>query len=118
MTESLQWAALLAIILNNIGKSCTHALKNADHTHWARRPIVPGLAISDAYHLLSGVMWLALLQLAWASWGWDWRWWLAMLIATGLVWPLSKRLKGLSWREAALEAWYVQLIRYAFDNRR
>ena len=109
--DYLPHIALLALILTNqVGKSATHALKNADHTHWARRPIGPGLALTDFYHIMSGVEWLLILYVGWAHWGFDPWWWMALLVTTGIVWPLSKALKGLTWRQAILEAWYMQLI--------
>jgi len=109
MPESIwldPWVVFLMATLYNVGKSGAHATR---FRAWARRPFLPGLALSDTYHLFSGLEWAAVLPYCWVAWGAG-GWWIAAALVWGLVWPLSKLLKGLGWREAILEACYIQVF--------
>jgi hypothetical protein len=96
-------------LLYNIGKAGAHATR---YRPWARQPLVRGLPISDVYHAFSGVQWFFVLPVCYWAWGNDGAWWALSLVAWGTVWPLSKLLKGLGWREALRECWYLQLLNY------
>jgi len=118
----VQWVFLLAL-LYNVGKSGAHATRiPARGREWVRKPLF-GVALFDLYHAFSGIQWLLVLAVCWRAYGppllapWPWTVsmpWVASLLAWGLVWPLSKALKGLTVRQALLEAWYVQLFTSAW----
>ena len=100
------WVVLLMATLYNVGKAGAHATRDRK---WARRPLISGLPISDAYHAFSGLEWAAVVPYCWVAWAASWMWALAAVI-WGAVWPLSKRLKypTMSWPDIMREAWYVQ----------
>ena len=100
---------LAALLLHEAGKAGTHALRDQA---WARRPLVEGLPITDAYHALSGAQWPAMALLAWCGFGLAWGWWLAAVAAFGLLWPISKLGKGLTLREGLAECWYIQIFQW------
>ena len=109
--------ALLAFILGtlyNVGKAGAHATRGIGHQadpqmSWARTPLIEGLPISDLYHAFSGTQWLFVGYYVSAAYGCDWMWYALSAVVWGTVWPLSKRLKGLSFREGIMESWYVQI---------
>jgi len=98
---------LAIVVLHEVGKAGTHALREAP---WARKPLIPGLALSDVYHVCSGAQWPVVLFACWAAWGLDWRWWAAAVGLWGLIWPLSKLGKGLSLKEGLRETWWWQIL--------
>ena len=113
MTDA-QWVFVLAF-LYNVGKAGAHAtrgigMSTSESMSWARTPLVDGLPISDLYHAFSGIQWLLVVAVCIRAWGHDPIWWVPAIAAWGTVWPLSKRLKGLSMRDAMLEAWYIQIV--------
>ncbi len=100
----------LAATLYNVGKAGAHATRYPPPARaWVRKPLIPGLPISDLYHMFSGLEWAAVLPYCWVAWGAG-GWWILGLLTWGTVWPASKLLKGLGWREALSEAWYVQIF--------
>ena len=121
------WLALAVLLAHDVGKAGTHALRAVTTSSRARRPLLPGLAISDGYHALSGLEWLVCFAFAWGRWGapvvfaspW-WTdfptfggkaaWWSSWLLASSAVWVVSKRFKGRTWREAVAESWPAQLL--------
>jgi|GEM_PF-4777957 len=115
-----QLVPLMFVLLHEAGKSGTHALRDRQ---WARRPLIPGLPISDVYHVCSGAQWLIVIWAGLCAWGDPlgpcWRYWAASVVACGVIWPASKALKypGLTFstwiRIAFLETWYVQIARTA-----
>lgn len=111
MTDVLSSPALVLalIVLHEAGKALTHSARDAK---WARRPLLPGLAITDFYHACSGVQWLLVLWACWTGFGQDWRWWAAAAVAWALIWPASKAAKGLGTTAALGELWYVQIWRW------
>ena len=98
----------LIVVLHELGKAGTHAVRDRP---WARRPLVADLALSDLYHVLSGLQWLAVLTLCASSYGTRWAWWLATIAAWAVLWPASKLLKydHVTWRTVWAEAWYAQV---------
>jgi hypothetical protein len=104
---------LALVLLHNVGKAGTHALRYAA---WARQPLIEGLPISDLYHGLSGSMWLLVAYVCVVGFGSDWLYWTAAVVGCGIIWPVSKLFKPvggrtLTIREALLETWYMQLAR-------
>jgi len=108
----VQWVFCLAL-LYNVGKSGAHATRYPPANRaWVRHPLF-GCALLDLYHAFSGIQWLLVLAVCWRAYGsplvapWPW---VASLLAWGLIWPASKWFKGLTLRQALIEAWYVQIL--------
>lgn len=108
------WICFALALCYSLGKGLEHQLKDRE---WARRPLIEGLEISDAYHIASGISWPIVLFACYREWGTDWRWWVASLILWGLIWPLTKweKAKAIGWRAVLAEAWYMQIERKLWD---
>ncbi len=108
MNES--WLVLLLATAYNLGKAVEHQTQDRP---WARRPLIRGLALSDVFHIASGLSWPILLWACYREWAFDWRWWVPALLLWGIIWPLSKweKAKVIGWRAVMAEAFYCQIAR-------
>jgi hypothetical protein len=106
--------------LYNVGKAGAHATRiyTSRSRVKGRCPLIEGLPISDLYHGFSGLSWFIVLYACIEAWGcWSW-WWVVAMVTWGLVWPLSKWMKGLTLAETLREPWYVQIATLAVSRLR
>ena len=88
--SELEFFMVLAVTsLGQVGKAGTHMVRGRDQWH---RPLLAGLAITDGYHVLSGLVWLPTLALCWLVYGTGWQPWLCSLVVWALPWAAWKRI--------------------------
>jgi len=109
------WLVFVLAALYNLGKGLEHQTQDRE---WARRPLIRGLALSDVFHIASGLSWPIVLFACFREWELDWRWWVASLVLWGAIWPLTKweKAKVIGWRAVMAEAFYCQIGRWIWSK--
>jgi len=87
----------LVILVTEAAKVREHLWASVTHEHWAKRPLVPSVPASDAFHLASalshGPIVLCLLWMSGASW-WEYLW---IMVAAQVLWWQAKMSNGREW---------------------
>lgn len=88
---------LALVLLHEAGKVSTHVWYRHEEAPWAHRPLIPGLQITDWFHVFSAAMWPAVFWVCYLAWDTDWRWWAAAVAGWQAAWTGIKRISGKPW---------------------
>ena len=99
------YLAILVVLITEAAKVREHLWAGKDHTHWAKRPVVGRLAISDAFHLASAMShYPIVLCLLWVS-GAAWWHYLIVAILSQILWWQAKSSDGRDWPNKGEQLW-------------